>query len=139
MAEAITLSPSSNLSVDTLWFQPLIGLLIASSIIYMAIENAMGTGPNRRWMIAFGFGLLLGFHFSFGLRPALQFAGTHAMTSLVAFGAGVAAGQIFVLLILVPAVHVLARAVGRPGGGVPSIAGGGPCRVALDGRSGRRS
>ena len=112
VAEAITLSPSSNLSVDTLWFQPLIGLLIASSIIYMAIENAMGAGLNRRWMIAFGFGLLLGFHFSFGLRPALQFAGTHAMTSLVAFGAGVAAGQIFVLLILAPAIYVLARLLG---------------------------
>ena len=35
VAEAITLSPSSNLSLDTLWFQPLIGLLIATSIIYM--------------------------------------------------------------------------------------------------------
>jgi hypothetical protein len=112
VAEAITLSPSSNLSVDTLWFQPLIGLLIATSIIYMAIENAMGAGLDRRWMIAFGFGLLLGFHFSFGLRPALQFAGVHAMTSLIAFGAGVAAGQIFVLLILVPAVHGLARLLG---------------------------
>lgn len=109
VAEAITLSPSSNLSVDTLWFQPLIGLLIAISIIYMAIENAMGAGLSRRWMIAFGFGLLLGFHFSFGLRPALQFAGAHLMTSLVAFGAGVAAGQILVLLIIVPAVYALAR------------------------------
>lgn len=113
VAEAITLSPSSNLSVDTLWFQPLIGLLIAISIIYMAIENAMGAGLSRRWMIAFGFGLLLGFHFSFGLRPALQFAGAHAMTSLVSFGAGVAAGQILVLLILAPAVYVLTRLLGE--------------------------
>jgi hypothetical protein len=112
VAEAITLSPSSNLSVDTLWFQPLVGLLIAMSIIYMAIENAMGAGLSRRWMIAFGFGLVLGFHFSFGLRPALQFAGTHAMTSLVAFGAGVAAGQMFVLLIIAPAVLLLARLLG---------------------------
>jgi hypothetical protein len=109
VAEAITLNPSSNLAPDTEWFQPLIGVLIAISIIYMAIENAMGAGLSRRWMLAFGFGLLLGFHFSFGLRPALQFAGAHAMTSLVAFGAGVAAGQILVLLILVPAVYVLAR------------------------------
>jgi hypothetical protein len=113
VAEAITLSPSSNLSLDTLWFQPLIGLLIAISIIYMAIENAMGAGVRWRWMIAFGFGLLLGFHFSFGLRPALQFAGAHAMTSLVAFGAGVAAGQIVVLLILVPAVTLLVRLLGE--------------------------
>jgi hypothetical protein len=64
-------------------------------------------------MIAFGFGLLLGFHFSFGLRPALQFAGAHPMTSLIAFGAGVAAGQIVVLLILVPAVYVLVRLLGE--------------------------
>jgi hypothetical protein len=113
VAEAITLSPFSNLSVDTLWFQPLIGVLIASSIIYLAIENAMGAGLSRRWMIAFGFGLLLGFHFSFGLRSALQFAGAHAMTSLIAFGAGVAAAQILVLLILVPAIYVLARVLGE--------------------------
>ncbi len=87
-------------------------MLIATSIIYMAIENAMGAGVRWRWMIAFGFGLLLGFHFSFGLRPALQFAGAHAMTSLIAFGAGVAAGQIVVLLILVPAVALLVRLLG---------------------------
>jgi hypothetical protein len=35
------------------------------------------------------------------------------MTSLIAFGAGVAAGQILVLLILVPAVYVLARVLGE--------------------------
>ena len=113
VAEAITLSPSSNLAPDTEWFQPLIGVLIAISIIYMAIENAVSAGLSRRWMLAFGFGLLLGFHFSFGLRPALQFAGAHAMTSLVAFGAGVAGGQIAVLLIIVPAVYVLARFLGE--------------------------
>ena len=137
VAEAITLSPSSNLSLDTLWFQPLIGLLIASSIIYMAIENAMGTGISRRWMIAFGFGLLLGFHFSFGLRPALQFAGAHAMTSLLAFGAGVAAGQNRGPPDPRPRGHCPGSAARRAGGGAPPVAGGGPYRVALDGRSGR--
>jgi hypothetical protein len=107
VAEAITLNPSSSLAADTLWFQPLVGLLIAVAILYMAIENAMATGHDRRWMIAFAFGLLLGFHFSFGLRPALQFAGTHPMTSLVSYGAGVAAGQIVVLLVLVPVLYLL--------------------------------
>ncbi len=106
-AEAITLSPSSSFAPDTLWFQPLIGMLIAISIVYMAIENGMGAGLTRRWMMAFGFGLVLGFRFSFALRETLQFAGTHPLTSLVSFGVGVEVGQILLLILLVPAVQLL--------------------------------
>ena len=82
------------------------------------------------WMIAFD-STPARFHFSFGLRPALQFAGAHAMTLLIAFGAGVAAGQIVVLLILVPAVALLVRLLGERAQRRSPIACGWPCRVAL--------
>ena len=66
---------------------------------------------NRRWAIAFGFGLIHGFGFSFALRESLQFAGSHLLTSLLAFNVGVELGQLLVLLILVPALNLLFRFV----------------------------
>ena len=111
VAEAITLSPSSSFALDASWFQPLMGLLVAVSIVYMAIENGMGAGAKRRWVIAFGFGLALGFRFSLALGQSMQFAGTHPLTSMVSFGAGVDAAQILLLVLFVPAVQLLFRVV----------------------------
>src|SRR5438552_4319063 len=62
-------------------------------------------------MIAFGFGLVHGFGFSFSLRETLQFAGSHLLTSLVAFNLGVELGQILVLVLLIPMLDVLFRFV----------------------------
>jgi hypothetical protein len=62
-------------------------------------------------MIAFGFGLVHGFGFSFALRETLQFAGSHLLTSLVAFNVGVELGQILVIALLVPAIDLLFRFV----------------------------
>ena len=56
-------------------------------------------------MIAFGFGLVHGFGFSFALRESLQFAGTHLATSLATFNIGVELGQVTVLLIAVPVLN----------------------------------
>ena len=49
-------------------------------------------------MVAFGFGLVHGFGFSFALRETLQFAGSHLLTSLLAFNVGVELGQLLVLV-----------------------------------------
>ena len=111
VAEAITLNPSSSFALDTSWFQPLMELLIAIAIVYMAIENGIGAGARRRWMIAFGFGLALGFRYSLALGQSLQFAGTHPLTSMIAFGVGVDAAQILLLMLFVPAVQLLFRLV----------------------------
>ena len=66
---------------------------------------------RRRWLITFAFGLVHGFGFSFALKQTLQFAGTHLLTSLLAFNVGVELGQIAVLLLLIPALHLLFRFV----------------------------
>jgi hypothetical protein len=96
---------------DALWFPPLIETLIAASILYMALENIVGARWQRRWLIAFGFGLVHGFGFSFALGESLQFAGSHLAVSLLAFNAGVEAGQLLVLAVAVPLVTLLCRHV----------------------------
>jgi hypothetical protein len=112
VAHSITLIASAyDLGPDALWFPPLIETLIAISILYMAIENVLGTNLGRRWMITFGFGLVHGFAFSFALRETLQFAGSHLLTSLLSFNLGVEVGQLLVLVVLVPLLANLFRFV----------------------------
>lgn len=108
VAHSITLIASAYGAVPVgNWFPPLIETLIALSIIYMAIENALGANLRRRWLITFGFGLVHGFGFSFALRETLQFAGSHLLASLLAFNVGVELGQMLVLAIAVPGLGLL--------------------------------
>jgi hypothetical protein len=135
LAHSVTLIASAyNLAPDALWFPPLVETLIAVSIVYMTFENIVGAatgmkatalavadpaGPdavgaralNRRWAVAFGFGLIHGFGFSFALRESLQFAGSHLLTSLLSFNVGVELGQLLVLVILIPVLNLLFRFV----------------------------
>jgi HupE/UreJ protein len=137
VAHSITLIASAyNLAPDALWFPPLIETLIATSIVYMALENIVfasegapgthgaqsaasqpvlaglaGLALKRRWLVTFGFGLVHGFGFSFALRQTLQFAGSHLLTSLLSFNIGVELGQLLVLLLLIPVLDVLFRYV----------------------------
>ena len=118
VAHSITLIASAlGLAPDALWFPPLIETLIALSIVFMAFENIIGAKLARRWMIAFGFGLVHGFGFSFALSESLQFAGTHLITSLLSFNVGVELGQLFVLAVTVPLLGLLFRKV------LPEVAG----------------
>ncbi len=110
VAHSITLVAAAyELGPDALWFPPLIETLIATSIVYMAIENIVGANIERRWIITFLFGLVHGFGFSFALRQTLQFAGSHLLASLLAFNVGVELGQILVLAVLIPSLGLLFR------------------------------
>lgn len=112
VAHSITLIAAAyNLGPDALWFPPLIETLIAISIVYMALENIIGSQVQRRWIITFGFGLVHGFGFSFVLQQTLQFAGSHMLTSLLAFNVGVEIGQLLVLAVIVPMLEALFRFV----------------------------
>jgi hypothetical protein len=84
-------------------------LLIAASIVAMALENVFGTSERRRWIAAFVFGLVHGFGFAFALGETLQFAGNHLATALLAFNIGVEFGQLALLIVLVPALNALRR------------------------------
>ena len=112
VAHSITLvSAAMGVVPDALWFPPLIETLIAASILYMAIENVLGPKVQHRWLLAFGFGLVHGFGFSFALAESLQFAGSHLAISLLTFNLGVEIGQILVLAVAVPLVSLLFRRV----------------------------
>src|SRR5262249_27048661 len=124
VAHSITLFCSAfGYAPDALWFPPLVETLIALSIVYMALENIVlaariktGETVNAaalrgRWTIAFAFGLVHGFGFSFALRETLQFAGSHPVTALFSFNIGVELGQLLVLVLLVPALTFAFRMV----------------------------
>lgn len=111
-AHSVALFASAYGLVPTsLWFPPLVEALIAISIVYMAIENIMGVNLQRRWLVAFGFGLVHGFGFSFVLQQTFQFAGSHLLTSLLSFNLGAELGQILVIALLVPNLALLFRFV----------------------------
>ncbi len=112
VAHSITLIASAyDMAPGALWFPPLIDTLIATSILYVALENLVAPSLRRRWMIAFGFGLVHGFSFSFALRQTAQFAGTHLLASLLAFNVGIELGQLLVVLMFVPLLAILFRFV----------------------------
>lgn len=115
VAHSVTLIASAyGLAPDTLWFPPLVEVLIAASIFYMAAENILASGPGTRWPIAFGFGLVHGFGFSFALRNTLQFAGDHVASALLSFNLGVELGQLVVVVALVAAARVLLQKLPHP-------------------------
>jgi hypothetical protein len=112
IAHSITLIASAyGYAPDVLWFPPLIEMLIAVSIVYMALENIVVLKPQHRWVITFFFGLVHGFGFSWVLRDTLQFAGSHVLLSLLSFNVGVELGQLFMLALFVPALNLLFRYV----------------------------
>jgi hypothetical protein len=114
VAHSITLIGSAyGLAPDALWFPPLVETLIAASIFYMAVENIVAPNVRMRWVLAFTFGLVHGFGFSFALRNTLQFAGDHVLTSLLSFNIGVELGQLLVLALLVPLLGVTFRYVAK--------------------------
>ena len=112
IAHSITLiSTAFGIAPQALWFAPLIEMLIALSIVYMAFENIVGVKLEKRWIVAFGFGLVHGFGFSFLLSDSMQFAGSHLFTSLLAFNVGVEFGQILILIIVLPLLNLLFKYV----------------------------
>jgi hypothetical protein len=100
-----------HMAPDDLWFQPLIATIIPLSIFYVAIENILGARVERRWLVALIFGLAYGFSFAASLQTMLQFAGSHPTVSILAFSAGIDAGLVAVLLLVVPGLVLLFRFV----------------------------
>ena len=120
VASAYGLAPSGG------WFPPLVETLIATSIVWMALENIFdsvagrdieaggGRAVTRRWAATTAFGLVHGFGFSFALREQLQFAGTHLLTSLLAFNVGVEIAQVAVIVSAATAVTLAFRRLSSP-------------------------
>jgi HupE / UreJ protein len=115
LAHSLTLAAAViGFAPNGLWFPPLIETLIAASIVWLTMENIVLSEERlvNRWPIAFGFGLVHGFGFSFALRDTLQFDGGNLASALAAFNIGVELGQLSLLSIALPMLWLVRRYVG---------------------------
>jgi hypothetical protein len=102
-AAALGMAPSGA------WFPPLVEALIAASIVWTAVENAVGRYAIARPTLAAGFGLVHGFAFAGALADGLQFAGSHLVLALAAFNIGIEIGQVAALIVAVPLLNLVLR------------------------------
>jgi hydrogenase/urease accessory protein HupE len=105
VAHSITLA----LSVLNIW-SPSAGFVepaIALSIAYVGVENWFVVNADRRWLITLPFGLVHGFGFA-GALQQISLPPAQMPVALAAFNGGVEAGQIVVLLFVLPTI-LLAR------------------------------
>ncbi len=109
---AFTLAHSITLSLATLGLvalpSRLVEATIAASVVLAALNNVFPVFQGRRWMVAFGFGLVHGFGFAsvladLGLpRDALALA-------LLGFNLGVEGGQLAIVAAFLPLAFALRR------------------------------
>jgi hypothetical protein len=99
LAHSITLAAHvlGVVKVDPAWVEP----LIAISIAYVGAINLLGRNSSR-FSVAFGFGLLHGLGFA-GMLSEIGVPRERVVSSLLLFNAGVEAGQVTMLAVLVPA------------------------------------
>lgn len=107
---AFTLAHSITLSLAAFDVIRLPGRLtesvIAASIVVAALNNVFPRVTEGRWRIAFAFGLLHGFGFASVLAEMGLPKGAR-LVSLIAFNLGVEAGQLAVVLAVMPLAYLL--------------------------------
>jgi hydrogenase/urease accessory protein HupE len=82
--------------------------LIAVSIMYVGIENLLRGDLQRRWLLAFGFGLIHGCGFASALRDAgLGANGSSVGLPLFSFNLGVELGQLTLAALVLPVIWKL--------------------------------
>ena len=108
---AFTLAHSITLSLAVLDIvrlpSRLVESVIAASVVLAALNNIYPLMKQRRWLVAFSFGLMHGFGFAsvlidLGLAPGML------ALSLAAFNIGVEIGQLAIVLVFLP-LALLAR------------------------------
>ena len=113
LAHSVTLlAAASGLVPQGEWFAPWVELMIAGSIVYLAIENVVGASLRHRWYVTAAFGLIHGFGFSFALQQDMQLAGSHLEISLLAFNVGVELGQLAFLIVCLSVLSLVLRGSG---------------------------
>ena len=107
MAHSLTLGLAA-LDIVTLPARP-VESLIALSIAYIAVENLiLKKRPEKRWIVAFGFGLVHGFGFA-GILRDIGLAETRLLISLFSFNVAVEIGQIGIVALLFPLLVGIGR------------------------------
>lgn len=109
---AFTLAHSITLTLATLGLVSLNSRLvesaIAASVILAALNNIWPIIGGKRWLVAFGFGLIHGFGFA-SVLAELQLPGNAIALALGSFNIGVELGQLVIVLLFVPVAFLLRR------------------------------
>ena len=102
---AFTLAHSITLTLAALGYvslpSRLVESVIAASIIVAAISNIRGNLDTKRWVMAFGFGLIHGFGFASVLAD-LGLPQNALVTALIGFNVGVELGQLAIVAVFLP-------------------------------------
>jgi HupE / UreJ protein len=99
LAHSITLSLAALgvVSLPSRWVES----AIAASIIVAAVQNIRGVVDSKRWIMAFGFGLIHGFGFASVLAD-LGLPQSALVTALVGFNVGIEGGQLAIVAVFMP-------------------------------------
>ena len=109
---AFTVAHSITLSLATLGVVSLpsraVESAIAASVVLAALNNVRPVFHERRWVVAFGFGLVHGFGFASVLAD-LGLPQQALLLALVGFNLGVEGGQLAIVAVFLPAAYALRR------------------------------
>ncbi len=114
---AFTMAHSLTLSLATLDIiqlpSRLVESTIAASVVLAGLGNLYPTMMSRRWMIAFGFGLIHGFGFAAVLTD-LGLPHDSLLLSLVSFNIGVEIGQLAIVAAFLPLAYFIRHSWSYP-------------------------
>ena len=112
MVTAFTVAHSITLSLATLGWISLpsrwVESAIAASVVLAALNNVWPVFHGRRWIVAFGFGLIHGFGFASVLADLGLPQGALAL-ALLGFNVGVELGQLAIVAAFLPLAYLLRR------------------------------
>lgn len=107
---AFTVAHSITLTLATLGWVTLPSRLvesaIAASVVLAALNNLFPLVGGRRWLAAFGFGLIHGFGFA-GVLVDLGLPQQSLLTALLGFNVGVELGQLAIVGVFLPVAYAL--------------------------------
>ena len=107
---AFTVAHSITLSLAALGLialpSRLVESAIAASVVLAAANNLKPLVEHRRWMVAFGFGLIHGFGFA-GVLAELGLPQETLVLSLLGFNLGVEVGQLAIVAVFLPVAYAL--------------------------------
>ena len=114
---AFTLAHSITLSAAVLqWVSVpsrLVESAIAASVVMAAVDNIVPFLPRRRWLLAFGFGLVHGLGFASALLD-MALPRADLALALLGFNVGVEIGQLVAVAMVVPIAYQLRRTRAYP-------------------------
>lgn len=114
---AFTIAHSLTLSLATLDIiqlpSRLVESTIAASVVLAGLDNLYPRMMSRRWMIAFGFGLIHGFGFAAVLTD-LGLPHDSLLLSLVGFNVGVEIGQLAIIAAFLPLAYLIRHSWSYP-------------------------